>query len=398
MDLDFPLEDTEGSPLDLEKAFGCPDSLRTARVLVRIMMHMEPERRPAPAMQQSIAKSFTVTRPMSRSGMSVSNPTMPKTVQQALTLSDSQSPTLSEVNSRAAHLSSDNSNGRERVEYCTAPIVIRVDLACHNTNTNIVLAAHIKLGSSNSASGNLYFANNNSPSHFYQTPAKQTHLQSDSFNHTSQRFPPVLDKSLAVSLDHQSERNSGGWPRQSEISSYSTPSVNALQQPPSRLELLSNLASIDREYLNIGTMDTTKKPSPHTSSSHPPKSNNRPQTTALAPQPRKLIPHSMPRPLMPLPTLASKPHPDDREMLQVVESQRKSPFSDGTGARSSSTSTIDTIQLKKKVPRKRKVTADCEGEVVKKAKKAKGEPKGDRRDLVCICSRSQVATANKPLD
>jgi hypothetical protein len=88
------------------------------------------------------------------------------------------------------------------------------------------------------------------------------------------------------------------------------------------------------------------------------------------------------------PQLASKSL-DDREMLQVVQSQapRNSPVAEATAAHSSSSSTDGTKQVKKSVPRKRKIIV--EDEPAKKQKldktaqaKRTSKPKREKRELV----------------
>ena len=400
MDIQSPLEDTFNTPLDLEKVFTA-DGLRTARVLVKLMMHNIDDKRARsmPTSQQTITNSFQISRPIS--GL---NPTMPTALKDALTFSDSQSQTFGRMN-RGTDLSADQSDSHETVEQCKEVQIATTKSAStwNNYKANFGFPAHVKLvppSNADASLGDLYFTIRRS-SH----PEQDNYKQNTSFHNASSttsplhRFPPIHENTSASTFDGQSQEQIGvSRPEQDEIkhnSSYSAiPSLNTIRHSTGGLSFSPNLASIDRDFFNFTTMNQPKKPSALSSitNSRHPTYKSRPQNSFLTPQPNKTprlcVQHAS---AMPYPQIAIKS--DDREMLQVVEglAPTTSPVSEGTAARFSLNSTSGTKQVNKSAPTKRKIVVKSEGESTKKAKldkatKAKRtpKPKPEKKELVRI--------------
>jgi hypothetical protein len=88
MDNCSPVQNTAGTPLEVENVFSHPEGLLTARNLIRLLLIHKMEDnlpRELQGSQQALTNSFQVSRPIS--GL---NHTMPDTLKQVLTFSDSQ--------------------------------------------------------------------------------------------------------------------------------------------------------------------------------------------------------------------------------------------------------------------------------------------------------------------
>ena len=225
---------------------------------------------------------------------------------------------------------------------------------------------------------------------------KQTYFQTTP--HTSsplQRLSPTHTNSSTFIVDGQFERIGLSRPPQGEVqnnNSHSAIHSSGAQSSTSELAFSSDLSTIDREFLGFNSMNHSKKPSTHpstTDSRHSYKSIGRSQNSLLAPQPYKISRLCMQHAAaMSFPHIASKSS-NDREMLQVVEGYVPMNSAAGvTTIRPSSKSTSGTKQTKKSGPRKRK--GDVDGEPAKKPKldkttKAKRTPKPklEKKELVC---------------